>query len=132
MEIRKVMRKMNNVKKIRNISKEIFLNAHVCPALGWLTRAGELKEKPMPASILTLEAISSLIHSFTHPPILRRSVSPIRILALLKRTPAPNTYKTAFHNIKGKHNNIIKTTVKVAKDFQNEIKRLREKGVIIN
>lgn len=41
-------------------------------------------------------------------------------------------HKTAFHNIKGKHNNIIKTTIKVAKDFQNVIKRLREKGVIIN
>lgn len=126
------MRKMNDVKKTTNVSKEIFLNAHVCPALGWLTRAGEIEEKPTPASILTHEAISSLIHSFTHPPIprfslsssLRRSVSPIRILALLKRTPAPNTYKTTFHNIKGKHNNIIKTTVKVAKDFQNEIKRL--------
>jgi len=31
---------------MRNVSKEIFLKARVCPALGWLMRAGELKEKP--------------------------------------------------------------------------------------
>ncbi len=30
---------------MRDVSKEVFLNALLCPTLGWLMRSGELKKK---------------------------------------------------------------------------------------